>query len=133
MAAAAPRHVAAGGAAPRALRGGARGRMEAAALERFPSPGKGSGLRSRRRVRAGELLYRAEPFAYVVTKAQLGGVCERCLRRYRRAGGRHRQLSRRSRPASTASSAEAGQRRGAGPGSWWGRGLSHGSGRFCRV
>ncbi|XP_072712609.1 histone-lysine N-methyltransferase SMYD3 isoform X3 [Ciconia boyciana] len=55
--------------------------MELAALERFPSPGKGSGLRSRRRVRPGELLYRAEPFAYVVTKEQLGAVCERCLRR----------------------------------------------------
>ncbi|XP_074899254.1 histone-lysine N-methyltransferase SMYD3 isoform X2 [Buteo buteo] len=55
--------------------------MEPAALERFASPGKGSGLRSRRRVRPGELLYRAEPFAYVVTKEQLGGVCERCLRR----------------------------------------------------
>ncbi|KAM7118129.1 histone-lysine N-methyltransferase SMYD3 isoform 1-T1 [Ciconia maguari] len=55
--------------------------MEPAALERFPSPGKGSGLRSRRRVRPGELLYRAEPFAYVVTKEQLGAVCERCLRR----------------------------------------------------
>ncbi|XP_059691312.1 histone-lysine N-methyltransferase SMYD3 isoform X2 [Gavia stellata] len=55
--------------------------MEPAALERFPSPGKGSGLRSRRRLRPGELLYRAEPFAYVVTKEQLGGVCERCLRR----------------------------------------------------
>ncbi|XP_050750884.1 histone-lysine N-methyltransferase SMYD3 isoform X1 [Gymnogyps californianus] len=53
----------------------------AAALERFSSPGKGSGLRSRRRMRPGELLYRAEPFAYVVTKEQLGGVCERCLRR----------------------------------------------------
>ncbi|KAM9608521.1 histone-lysine N-methyltransferase SMYD3 isoform 3-T3 [Morphnus guianensis] len=81
MAAAAPRHVAAGGAAPRSLCGGACGRMEPAALERFASPGKGSGLRSRRRVRPGELLYRAEPFAYVVTKEQLGGVCERCLRR----------------------------------------------------
>ncbi|XP_069656696.1 histone-lysine N-methyltransferase SMYD3 isoform X4 [Haliaeetus albicilla] len=81
MAAAAPRHVAAGGAAPRSLCGGAGGRMEPAALERFASPGKGSGLRSRRRVRPGELLYRAEPFAYVVTKEQLGGVCERCLRR----------------------------------------------------
>nr|XP_047909116.1 histone-lysine N-methyltransferase SMYD3 [Anser cygnoides] len=55
--------------------------MEAAALERFRSPGKGSGLRSRRRVRPGELLYRAEPFAYVVSKELLGGVCERCLRR----------------------------------------------------
>ncbi|XP_074945459.1 histone-lysine N-methyltransferase SMYD3 isoform X4 [Phalacrocorax aristotelis] len=55
--------------------------MEPAALERFPSPGKGSGLRSRRRVRPGELLYRAEPFAYVVTKEQLGRLCERCLRR----------------------------------------------------
>ena len=61
--------------------------MEPAPLERFPSPGKGSGLRSRRRVRPGELLYRAEPFAYVVTKEQLGRLCERCLRRYRRAGG----------------------------------------------
>ncbi|XP_064301895.1 histone-lysine N-methyltransferase SMYD3 isoform X2 [Phalacrocorax carbo] len=55
--------------------------MEPAPLERFPSPGKGSGLRSRRRVRPGELLYRAEPFAYVVTKEQLGRLCERCLRR----------------------------------------------------
>ncbi|XP_074674439.1 histone-lysine N-methyltransferase SMYD3 isoform X2 [Strix aluco] len=55
--------------------------MEPAALERFPSPGKGSGLRSRRRVRPGQLLYRAEPFAYVVTKEQRGGVCHRCLRR----------------------------------------------------
>uniref|UniRef100_A0A8D0FU11 [histone H3]-lysine(4) N-trimethyltransferase n=1 Tax=Strix occidentalis caurina TaxID=311401 RepID=A0A8D0FU11_STROC len=55
--------------------------MEPAALERFPSPGKGSGLRSRRRVRPGQLLYRAEPFAYVVTKEQQGGVCHRCLRR----------------------------------------------------
>ncbi|XP_030355442.1 histone-lysine N-methyltransferase SMYD3 isoform X2 [Strigops habroptila] len=55
--------------------------MEPAALERFPSPGKGSGLRARRRVRPGELLYRAKPFAYVVTKEQLGSVCEHCLRR----------------------------------------------------
>ncbi|XP_068532491.1 histone-lysine N-methyltransferase SMYD3 isoform X5 [Anas acuta] len=56
--------------------------MEAAALlERFCSPGKGSGLRARRRLRPGELLYRAEPFAYVVSKELLGGVCERCLRR----------------------------------------------------
>lgn len=57
------------------------------ALERFRSPGKGSGLRACRRVRPGELLYRAEPFAYVVTKERLGGVCERCLRRYRRGEG----------------------------------------------
>ncbi|XP_067149430.1 histone-lysine N-methyltransferase SMYD3 isoform X2 [Apteryx mantelli] len=55
--------------------------MEPAALEKFPSPGKGSGLRCLRRLRPGELLFRAEPFAYVVTKEQLGGVCERCLRR----------------------------------------------------
>uniref|UniRef100_A0A8C3UXL8 [histone H3]-lysine(4) N-trimethyltransferase n=1 Tax=Catharus ustulatus TaxID=91951 RepID=A0A8C3UXL8_CATUS len=53
--------------------------MEPAALERFHSPGKGSGLRSRRRVRPGELLYRDVPFAYVLSKAQLGSVCERCL------------------------------------------------------
>ncbi|XP_074024280.1 histone-lysine N-methyltransferase SMYD3 isoform X3 [Numenius arquata] len=55
--------------------------MEPAALERFPSPGRGSGLRTRRRLRPGELLYRAQPFAYIVSKEQLGGVCERCLRR----------------------------------------------------
>ncbi|XP_054674795.1 histone-lysine N-methyltransferase SMYD3 isoform X2 [Grus americana] len=55
--------------------------MEPVALERFPSPGKGSGLRSCRRVRPGELLYRAEPFTYVVSKEQLGSVCEYCLRR----------------------------------------------------
>nr|XP_038032688.1 histone-lysine N-methyltransferase SMYD3 isoform X4 [Anas platyrhynchos] len=56
--------------------------MEAAALlERFCSPGKGSGLRAQRRLRPGELLYRAEPFAYVVSKELLGGVCERCLQR----------------------------------------------------
>ncbi|KAM3676380.1 histone-lysine N-methyltransferase SMYD3 isoform 5-T5 [Ammospiza maritima maritima] len=55
--------------------------MEPAALERFHSPGKGSGLRSRRSVRPGELLYRDVPFAYVLSKQQLGSVCERCLRR----------------------------------------------------
>ncbi|XP_025958444.2 histone-lysine N-methyltransferase SMYD3 isoform X1 [Dromaius novaehollandiae] len=55
--------------------------MEPAALEKFSSPGKGGGLRCRRRLRPGELLYRAEPFAYVVTKEQLGGVCDCCLRR----------------------------------------------------
>ncbi|TRZ18099.1 hypothetical protein HGM15179_009007 [Zosterops borbonicus] len=55
--------------------------MEPAALERFHSPGKGNGLRSRRRVRPGELLYRGVPFAYIVSKEQLGSVCERCLRR----------------------------------------------------
>ncbi|KAM7027189.1 histone-lysine N-methyltransferase SMYD3 [Passerculus sandwichensis] len=55
--------------------------MEPAALERFHSPGKGSGLRSRRSVRPGELLYRDVPFAYVLSKQQRGSVCERCLRR----------------------------------------------------
>ncbi|XP_074436050.1 histone-lysine N-methyltransferase SMYD3 isoform X3 [Larus michahellis] len=55
--------------------------MEPEALERFLSPGRGSGLRSRRRLRPGELLYRGQPFAYVVSKEQLGGVCEHCLRR----------------------------------------------------
>lgn len=121
--------MAAGGAALRSLCGGACGRMEPAALERFASPGKGSGLRSRRRVRPGELLYRAEPFAYVVTKEQLGGVCERCLRRYRREGGRRSRRSRRPRPASAAPSAEAEQRRAAGRGSRRsGRSLSPGAG-----
>ncbi|XP_005489779.1 histone-lysine N-methyltransferase SMYD3 isoform X3 [Zonotrichia albicollis] len=55
--------------------------MEPAALERFHSPGKGNGLRSRRSMRPGELLYRDVPFAYVLSKQQLGSVCERCLRR----------------------------------------------------
>uniref|UniRef100_A0A8C3R1V7 [histone H3]-lysine(4) N-trimethyltransferase n=1 Tax=Cyanoderma ruficeps TaxID=181631 RepID=A0A8C3R1V7_9PASS len=82
MAAAAPGHVLAGGApALSSPGGGARGRMEPAALERFHSPGKGNGLRSRRTVRPGELLYRDMPFAYVLSKEQLGSVCELCLRR----------------------------------------------------
>lgn len=69
--------------------------MEPEALERFLSPGRGSGLRSRRRLRPGELLYRGQPFAYVVSKEQLGGVCEHCLRRYRWQG--RREGERRSR------------------------------------
>nr|XP_020643580.1 histone-lysine N-methyltransferase SMYD3 isoform X1 [Pogona vitticeps] len=48
-------------------------------MEKFASPGKGNGLRLLRPVKPGELLYRAEPLAYVVTKKRLGGVCERCL------------------------------------------------------
>ncbi|KAH1173325.1 hypothetical protein KIL84_017164, partial [Mauremys mutica] len=58
--------------------------MESGRLEKFPSPGRGSGLRALRRARLGELLYRAEPFACTVTKQRLGGVCERCLRRNER-------------------------------------------------
>lgn len=86
--------------------------MEAAALERFRSPGKGSGLRSRRRVRPGELLYRAEPFAYVVSKELLGGVCERCLRRY---GGAGESGSRpRGPPSAAPSAAVEGRRAGRG-------------------
>ncbi|KAJ7342113.1 hypothetical protein JRQ81_009042 [Phrynocephalus forsythii] len=50
-------------------------------MEKFASPGKGYGLRLLRPAKAGELLYRSEPFAYAVTKKRLGGVCERCLRR----------------------------------------------------
>lgn len=83
MAAAAPGHVV--GQDSPSFRWRRGGGMEVPALERFLSPGKGSGLRSRRQVRPGELLYRAEPFAYVVTKEQLGGVCEQCLQRYERA------------------------------------------------
>lgn len=82
MAPAAPRHVGGGGPAPLLWR--RRGKMEEAALalERFCSPGKGSGLRARRPLRPGQLLCRAQPFAYVVCKAQLGTVCEQCLQRY---------------------------------------------------
>ncbi|XP_054839132.1 histone-lysine N-methyltransferase SMYD3 [Eublepharis macularius] len=50
-------------------------------MEKFASPGKGNGLRLTKHAKPGELLYRAEPFAYTVTKKRLGGVCERCLRR----------------------------------------------------
>lgn len=53
-----------------------------AGMEKFASPGKGNGLRASKQVKPGQLLYRAEPFAYVVTKKRLGGVCERCLGRY---------------------------------------------------
>ncbi|XP_073194397.1 histone-lysine N-methyltransferase SMYD3 isoform X5 [Lepidochelys kempii] len=58
--------------------------MEPGRLEKFPSPGRGSGLRALKRARPGELLSRAEPFACTVTKQRLGGVCERCLRRNER-------------------------------------------------
>ncbi|XP_077668005.1 histone-lysine N-methyltransferase SMYD3 isoform X2 [Eretmochelys imbricata] len=58
--------------------------MEPGRLEKFPSPGRGSGLRALKRARPGELLYRAEPFACTVTKQRLGGACERCLRRNER-------------------------------------------------
>ncbi|XP_053238691.1 histone-lysine N-methyltransferase SMYD3 isoform X5 [Podarcis raffonei] len=79
-------------AATRAASRGARGgkgpvgpgaslRSVQAAMEKFASPGKGNGLRSSKAVKPGELLYRAEPFAYTVSKKRLGGVCERCLRR----------------------------------------------------
>ncbi|XP_015263934.1 PREDICTED: histone-lysine N-methyltransferase SMYD3, partial [Gekko japonicus] len=50
-------------------------------MEKFASPGKGNGLRLSKHAKPGELLYRAEPFAYTVTKKRLGGVCEHCLRR----------------------------------------------------
>ncbi|KAF7254248.1 Histone-lysine N-methyltransferase SMYD3 [Varanus komodoensis] len=50
-------------------------------MEKFASAGKGNGLRLTKPARPGDLLHRAEPFAYVVTKKCLGGVCERCLRR----------------------------------------------------
>ncbi|XP_061480629.1 histone-lysine N-methyltransferase SMYD3 isoform X2 [Rhineura floridana] len=55
-----------------------------ATMEKFASPGKGNGLRLSKAVKPGELLYRAEPFVYTVTKKRLGGVCERCLRSKKR-------------------------------------------------
>ncbi|XP_061847076.1 histone-lysine N-methyltransferase SMYD3 isoform X2 [Colius striatus] len=55
--------------------------MESVALERFRSRGKGSGLRSRRQLQPGELLYRDQPFAHIVTKELLGSVCDHCLQR----------------------------------------------------
>ncbi|XP_026551226.1 histone-lysine N-methyltransferase SMYD3 isoform X1 [Pseudonaja textilis] len=49
-------------------------------MEKFASPGKGNGLRLLKAVKPGQLLYRAAPFAYIVSKKRLGGVCECCLR-----------------------------------------------------
>uniref|UniRef100_A0A8C6VCQ4 [histone H3]-lysine(4) N-trimethyltransferase n=1 Tax=Naja naja TaxID=35670 RepID=A0A8C6VCQ4_NAJNA len=49
-------------------------------MEKFASPGKGNGLRLLKAVKPGQLLYRAAPFAYIVSKKRLGGVCEHCLR-----------------------------------------------------
>uniref|UniRef100_A0A8D0L7S4 [histone H3]-lysine(4) N-trimethyltransferase n=1 Tax=Sphenodon punctatus TaxID=8508 RepID=A0A8D0L7S4_SPHPU len=49
-------------------------------LEKFPSPGRGSGLCALKWVRPRELLYQAEPFAYTACKRNLGSVCEHCLR-----------------------------------------------------
>lgn len=82
----------AGRAASRGDRGGKRAGLQAvpfipcsargAAMEKFASPGKGNGLRLLKAVKPGELLYRAAPFAYIVSKKRLGGVCEHCLRRY---------------------------------------------------
>ncbi|XP_042301820.1 histone-lysine N-methyltransferase SMYD3 isoform X2 [Sceloporus undulatus] len=51
-------------------------------MEKFASPGRGNGVRlTTKAVKPGALLYRAEPFAYNVSKKCLGSVCERCLRR----------------------------------------------------
>ncbi|XP_070590180.1 histone-lysine N-methyltransferase SMYD3 isoform X3 [Erythrolamprus reginae] len=53
-------------------------------MEKFASPGKGNGLRLLQAVKAGESLYHSAPFAYIVSKKRLGGVCEDCLRRNER-------------------------------------------------
>ncbi|KAK1170136.1 histone-lysine N-methyltransferase SMYD3 isoform X1 [Acipenser oxyrinchus oxyrinchus] len=50
-------------------------------LERFCSPGKGNGLRALQRVKPGELLWKAEPFAYTVSKKGRGSACENCFSR----------------------------------------------------
>ncbi|XP_041109827.1 histone-lysine N-methyltransferase SMYD3-like [Polyodon spathula] len=55
--------------------------MMARRLERFCSPGKGNGLRALQRMKPGELLYKAEPFACTVSKKGRGSVCENCFSR----------------------------------------------------
>uniref|UniRef100_A0A8C4RFV3 Uncharacterized protein n=1 Tax=Erpetoichthys calabaricus TaxID=27687 RepID=A0A8C4RFV3_ERPCA len=53
--------------------------MEANKLERFCDQRKGNGLRSTSVIKPGELLYRAEPFACIVSKKGRGAVCEGCF------------------------------------------------------
>ncbi|XP_039604734.1 histone-lysine N-methyltransferase SMYD3 isoform X1 [Polypterus senegalus] len=48
-------------------------------LERFCEQRKGNGLRSTSVIKPGELLYRAEPFACIVSKKGRGAVCEGCF------------------------------------------------------
>ncbi|XP_059572114.1 histone-lysine N-methyltransferase SMYD3 isoform X1 [Alligator mississippiensis] len=55
--------------------------MEQRSVEKTLSPGRGCGLRARRRLQPGELLYRAQPFAAIAASPQRGRLCERCLRR----------------------------------------------------
>ncbi|KAJ7989133.1 hypothetical protein DPEC_G00316360 [Dallia pectoralis] len=50
-------------------------------LERFVSPGKGDGLRAKQRVKAGDLLYTAEPLACCVSNRCRNGVCHSCFSR----------------------------------------------------
>ncbi|XP_064188248.1 histone-lysine N-methyltransferase SMYD3 [Anguilla rostrata] len=50
-------------------------------VERFCSPGKGNGLRAVSSLKAGELLFSAEPFACTVSKRVIKSTCENCLSR----------------------------------------------------
>ncbi|XP_027537554.1 N-lysine methyltransferase SMYD2 isoform X2 [Neopelma chrysocephalum] len=50
-------------------------------LERFASPGKGRGLRARRRFAVGELLFSCPAYAAVLAVSERGGHCDGCFAR----------------------------------------------------
>ncbi|KAL4623869.1 histone-lysine N-methyltransferase SMYD3 [Arapaima gigas] len=50
-------------------------------VERFSSPGKGHGLRALVPLRAGELVFMAEPYAHIVSKQAMKTTCEKCFAR----------------------------------------------------
>ncbi|XP_048155716.1 N-lysine methyltransferase SMYD2 isoform X2 [Corvus hawaiiensis] len=50
-------------------------------LERFASPGKGRGLRARRRFAVGELLFSCPAYAAVLTVSERGSHCDACFAR----------------------------------------------------
>ncbi|XP_027497168.1 N-lysine methyltransferase SMYD2 isoform X2 [Chiroxiphia lanceolata] len=54
---------------------------QAGGLERFASPGKGRGLRARRRFAVGELLFSCPAYAAVLTVSERGGHCDGCFAR----------------------------------------------------
>lgn len=62
--------------------------FETEGLERIQSPGKGRGLRARRRFAVGELLFSCPAFTCVLTVNERGNHCECCFARYRPAAGR---------------------------------------------
>ncbi|TRY88300.1 hypothetical protein DNTS_016692 [Danionella cerebrum] len=49
--------------------------------ERFPSPGKGRGLKATKQFKVGDLVFACPAYAYVLTANERGGRCECCFTR----------------------------------------------------